>query len=57
VRGGRGGLGGEADTVVFTADGAEWIWRMVPDRFGKIVEIADFENLPAQHPAKAPASR
>lgn len=87
----------EADTVVFTADGAEWIWIMVKDRFGRIVEIVDFfhaaehlgilchlaepdkekaqamfklrrrlmkdygaacviryfENLPAQHPAKA----
>jgi len=87
----------QADTVVFTADGAEWIWCMVKDRFGRVVEIVDFyhaaehlgilchlaepdkekaqamfelrrrlmrdygatcviryfENLPAQHPAKA----
>ena len=38
----------EADTVVFTADGAEWIWLMVQDRFGKIVEIVDFYHA-AEH--------
>ncbi len=32
----------EADTVVFTADGAEWIWIMVEDRFKGAVQIVDF---------------
>ena len=38
----------KADTIVFTADGAEWIWLMVKDRFGKIVEIVDFYHA-AEH--------
>lgn len=38
----------QADTVVFTADGAEWIWLMVKDRFGKVVEIVDFYHA-AEH--------
>ncbi len=32
----------QADTVVFTSDGAEWIWRMVEDRFKNVVQIVDF---------------
>lgn len=32
----------EADQVVFTADGAEWIWAMVKDRFKRAVQIVDF---------------
>jgi hypothetical protein len=38
----------KANTVVFTADGAEWIWRMVKDRFGRVVEIVDFYHA-AEH--------
>ncbi len=38
----------EADTVVFTADGAEWIWLMVKDRFKGAVEIVDFYHA-AEH--------
>lgn len=37
-----------ADTVVFTSDGAEWIWLMVADRFGGAVEIVDFYHA-AEH--------
>lgn len=37
-----------ADTVVFTADGAEWIWLMVEDRFKKAVQIVDFFHA-AEH--------
>jgi len=38
----------QANTVVFTADGAEWIWLMVKDRFGEVVEIVDFYHA-AEH--------
>jgi hypothetical protein len=38
----------EADTVVFTADGAEWIWLMVADRFRGAVQIVDFYHA-AEH--------
>lgn len=41
----------EADTVVFTADGAEWIWLMVEDRFKGVVQIVDFYHA-AQHLAE-----
>ena len=37
-----------ADQVVFTADGAEWIWRMVEDRFKGVVQIVDFYHA-AEH--------
>jgi hypothetical protein len=37
-----------ADTVVFTADGAEWIWLMVEDRFKGAVQIVDFYHA-AEH--------
>ena len=37
-----------ADTVVFTADGAEWIWRMVEDRFKGAIQIVDFYHA-AEH--------
>lgn len=37
-----------ADKVVFTADGAEWIWRMVEDRFKSVVQIVDFYHA-AEH--------
>lgn len=37
-----------ADQVVFTADGAEWIWAMVEDRFKRVVQIADFYHA-AEH--------
>lgn len=33
---------GSADTVVFTSDGADWIWLMAADRFKGAVEIVDF---------------
>ena len=36
------------DTVVFTADGAEWIWIMVEDRFRSAVQIVDFYHA-AEH--------
>ena len=32
----------DADIVVFTSDGAEWIWKMVDDRFKGVVQIVDF---------------
>ncbi len=38
----------EALTVVFTADGAEWIWIMVEDRFKGAVQIVDFYHA-AEH--------
>lgn len=38
----------QADTVVFTSDGAEWIWRMVEARFSKAVQIVDFYHA-AEH--------
>lgn len=38
----------QADTVVFTSDGAEWIWRMVADRFKRVVQIIDFYHA-AEH--------
>lgn len=38
----------QADTVVFTSDGAEWIWRMVGDRFKRAVQIVDFYHA-AEH--------
>jgi len=31
-----------ASTVVFLGDGAEWIWKMVNDRFSGAVQIVDF---------------
>jgi hypothetical protein len=34
--------------VVFTADGAEWIWLMVEDRFKGAVQIVDFYHA-AEH--------
>lgn len=37
-----------ADTVVFTADGAEWIWIMAGDRFKGAVQIVDFYHA-AEH--------
>ena len=37
-----------AQRVVFTADGAEWIWRMVADRFPDAVQIVDFYHA-AEH--------
>ena len=37
-----------ADQVVFTADGAEWIWAMVQDRFKRAVQIVDFYHA-AEH--------
>lgn len=37
-----------ADKVVFTSDGAEWIWLMVADRFKGAVEIVDFYHA-AEH--------
>jgi hypothetical protein len=37
-----------ADKVVFTADGAEWIWRMVEDRFKGAIQIVDFYHA-AEH--------
>ena len=37
-----------AHTVVFTADGAEWIWLMVEDRFKGAVQIVDFFHA-AEH--------
>lgn len=38
----------QADTVVFTSDGAEWIWLMVADRFKNAVQIVDFYHA-AEH--------
>jgi len=38
----------DADEVVFTSDGAEWIWLMVADRFKGAVEIVDFYHA-AEH--------
>ncbi len=38
----------QADIVVFTSDGAEWIWRMVEARFKRAVQIVDFYHA-AEH--------
>ena len=35
-------------TVVFTSDGAEWIWKMVSDRFRGAIQIVDFYHA-AEH--------
>jgi hypothetical protein len=40
-----------AETVVFTSDGAEWIWKMAEDRFKGCVQIVDFYHA-AEHLSK-----
>jgi len=38
----------QADKIILTADGAEWIWLMAQDRFKGAVEIVDFYHA-AEH--------